>query len=94
MPGQLVEQLLDAGLVDEGQVRASDPDDPDVPSVQVIRNLVAAGLDERALAGFFVSQGFGPMLQAQELARADETLVRRLRPTDAHELCKVVLRMF
>ncbi len=92
MPGQLVEQLLDAGLVTESQARASDPDDPNVPSSQVVRNLIASGLDERALAGFFVSQGFGPMLQAQELARADGALVRRLMGSDAHELCAMPLR--
>ncbi len=92
MAGRLVEQLVDAGLVTEAQAHAGDKGDPLLPSGQIVQNLVAAGLDERALAGFFVSLGFGPMLQAQELARADENLVRRLPGADAHELCAMPLR--
>ena len=92
MAGRLVEQLVDAGLVTEAQARTSDEGDPLLPSGQVVQNLVAAGLDERALAGFFVSLGFGPMLQSQELARADENLVRRLPGADAHDLCAMPLR--
>ena len=92
MAGQLVEQLLDAGLVTEAQARASDPGDPLVSSGRIVQNLVAEGLDGRTLAGFFVSQGFGPMLQAQELARADQNLVRLLPATDAHHLCAMPLR--
>jgi GAF domain-containing protein len=92
MPGQLVEQLLGAGLVTETQARASDSQDSQMPSSQVVRNLVESGLDERALAGFFVSRGYGPMLQEQELLRADDELVRRLMGSDAHELCAIPLR--
>lgn len=92
MPGQLVEQLLDAGLITERQARASDPDDLLVPPSRVIQNLVAEGLDERTLAGHFVSLGFGPVLQSAELARADRELVRRLPATDAHDLCAMPLR--
>ena len=92
MAGRLVEQLVDAGLVSEAQARASDPGDPLLPSGQVVQNLVAAGLDERALAGFFVTLGFGPMLRSQELARADGDLVSRLTGVDAHDLCAMPLR--
>jgi hypothetical protein len=92
MAERLVEQLVDAGLVTEAQARSSDAGDPLLPSGRVVQNLVAAGLDERALAGFFVSRGFGPMLQSQELARADGNLVRRLLGVDAHELCAMPLR--
>jgi hypothetical protein len=92
MAGQLVEQLVDAGLVTEAQARASDPGDPAVSSGRIVQKLVSAGVDERALAGFFVSRGFGPMLQAQELARADHNLVRRLAGSDAHDLCAMPLR--
>jgi hypothetical protein len=92
MVGRLVEQLVDAGLVTEAQARASDASAPFASSANIVQGLVAAGVDERDLAGFFVSRGFGPMLQAQELARADESLVRRLPGTDAHELCAMPLR--
>jgi hypothetical protein len=92
MAGRLVEQLVDVGLVTEAQAQTSDAGEPGLPSGQVVQNLVAAGLDERALAGFFVSLGFGPMLQSQELARADGDLVRRLPGVDAHDLCAMPLR--
>lgn len=92
MAGRLVEQLLQAGLVTEAQARASDAGGPLTSSAQVVQDLVAAGVNERDLAGFFVSLGFGPMLQAQELGRADENLVRRLPGTEAHELCAMPLR--
>jgi hypothetical protein len=92
MAERLVEQLVNAGLVTEAQAHISDAGDPRLPSGQVAQNLVAAGLDERALAGFFVSQGFGPMLQSPELARADGNLVRLLPGVDAHDLCAMPLR--
>ena len=92
MAARLVEQLLQAGLVTEAQARASDAGGPLTSSAQVVQDLVAAGVNERDLAGFFVSLGFGPMLQAQELGRADENLVRRLPGTEAHELCAMPLR--
>jgi len=92
MTPRLVEELVDAGLITEAQANASDRGDPSSPSAQIVQNLVAAGLDERLLAGFFVSLGFGPMLQAAELARADEALIRRLPGTDAHDLIAMPLR--
>ncbi|HET6414788.1 MAG TPA: GAF domain-containing protein [Polyangiales bacterium] len=88
----LVEQLVSAGLVTAAQASASHAGDPLVPSGRVLRNLVTAGLDERVLAGFFISRGFGPMLQEQDLRRADQELVRRLPASDAHDLCAMPLR--
>ncbi len=87
-----IAQLLEVGLVTEAQVRASQARGAELPSPQLVRNLIGQGLDERILAGFFVSLGFGPMLQAQELARADLDLVRRLPGSEAHELCAMPLR--
>ena len=92
MPGRLVDQLVDAGLVTEAQARASDPGDPLVPSGRVAQSLVAEGLDERALAGFFVGMGFGPMLRTRDLARADVDLVRRVPRDVARDLCAMPLR--
>jgi hypothetical protein len=92
MAGRLVEQLVDAGLVTEAQARTSGGGDPLLPPGQVAQNLVAAGLDERVLAGFFVNRGFGPMLSARELDRADGELVQRLSGADAHDLCAMPLR--
>lgn len=45
---------------------------------EMARELVAQGLSEDALAGFFVSEGFGPVLEARDLALADPTLQARL----------------
>ena len=92
MPGHLVDQLLEAGLVTEPQVHAIDSGDPFASRSHLIQNLVAEGLDELTLAGFFVTKGFGPMLRAADLARADGELVRRMAATDAHELCAMPLR--
>jgi hypothetical protein len=92
MPGRLIEQLLEVGLVTQAQARASDPGGLVVSTSRLIQNLVAQGLDERVLAGFFVSRGYGPMLQTAQLARADLNLVRRLPTADAHELCAIPLR--
>lgn len=92
MQGPLLEQLVDAGLITEDQARSSDPHDPLVSPSQVIQNLVADGLDERALAGFFVSLGLGPVLHEAELERADRELVQRVPATDAHDLCAMPLR--
>lgn len=92
MPGRLVGQLLDAGLVTEAQARASDPDDPLSSPSRVVQRLIAQGLDERLLAGFFVSLGFGPVLHAADLDRADRELVKRLPASDAHDLCAMPLR--
>ncbi|MEM8609989.1 MAG: hypothetical protein AAGF92_23055 [Myxococcota bacterium] len=85
-------QLLEAGLVTEAQLHTSGAESEDATSIDVIRALVSSGLDERALAGFFVSLGFGPMLQARELARADVTLAGKLSGRDAHDHCALPLR--
>lgn len=92
MAMRLVEQLVSAGLVTEAQASASHAGDPLVPSGRVLRNLVSAGLDERVLAGFFISRGFGPMLQEKDLRRADRELVYRLPAAEAHDLCAMPLR--
>ena len=93
MPGLLGRgSCVDAGLVSEAQARAVLQGGTPASTSGAVRSLVAHGLDERALAGFFVSQGFGPMLQAAELARGDLELARRLSSGDAHRLCAMPLR--
>jgi len=88
----LVEQLVDAGLITEAQARASDVGDPVWPLARVVQRLIDGGLDERVLAGFFVSRGFGPILHARELSGADDDLVRSLPGSNAHDLCAMPLR--
>jgi len=87
-----VAKLLDVGLVTEAQLRAADVDAPQSRSAEVMQRLIARGLDERAVAGLFVSLGFGPVLQSRELARADHELIERLPGPEAHELCALPLR--
>ena len=92
MPGLLIDELVEVGLVTESQARTAREGQALLSTSQVMARLVELGLDERVLAGFFVSQGFGPMLQSAELARADLQLARRVRPKDAHRLCAMPLR--
>lgn len=87
-----VTQLLDAGLVTDAQVRASLVGDAAEDSVGTVRNLISNGLDERTLAGFFVSLGYGPILQARELAKTDRDLAGKLPGVTAHDLCALPLR--
>lgn len=94
MGDRLVAQLLEAGLVTRGQVSASgfSENEPSLSAGEVALNLVEQGLEEQALAGFFVSRGFGPMLQAQDLVRADPALTGRLSSESAHARCALPLR--
>ena len=92
MPGDIVTALLEAGLVTESQARAAHATNGSSSGADVVERLVDAGLDERVLAGFFVSRGFGPMLQSAELARADVELIRRLTASDARSLVAMPLR--
>ena len=94
MAGNLVAQLLEAGLVTQQQIRDTGiSDHPAAPSSgRVAQQLVAHGLDEDALAGFFVSRGFGPLLHEHDLSRAEEDLVRKLPGDLAHLLFAVPLR--
>jgi hypothetical protein len=92
MPGDIVTALLEAGLVTESQARAANATNGSSSGADVVERLVDAGLDERVLAGFFVSRGFGPMLQSAELARADVELIRRLTASDARSLVAMPLR--
>lgn len=89
MFGRLVDQLVEAGLVTETQALACDPA---MPTHRVMQDLVAHGLDERTLAGFFVAKGYGPMLQAAELRRADREIVQHIAADDARGLCAMPLR--
>ena len=43
-----------------------------------LRALLQRGVSEDALVGYFVAEGFGPLLSARELLAADEALVARI----------------
>ena len=92
MPGRFLEALLEAGLITESQAHGTESTNGESSGAELVLRLVESGFDERALAGFFVTRGFGPMLQSPELARADLELVRRLSPADARALLAMPLR--
>jgi hypothetical protein len=70
MADDLGARLVQAGLITPRQLAevlgAAPPHEG-----ALVRALVHRGLDDTALAGFFVAAGFGPLLSATDLARAD-----------------------
>ena len=77
MPDSLGGRLARAGLVtraDLAEIVASAP----AHDGALVRALVRRGLPEDALAGFFLSEGFGPLLDAHELDRAEAAWARRV----------------
>lgn len=92
MVGGLLGELLEAALVTQAQLRAAGIEGEDPPSADWLERLVAEGLDECALAGFFVSRGFGPLLGPEELGQADAALLKSLSAQTAHACCAVPVR--
>ncbi len=94
MAGSLVAELLEAGLLTQAQLRAAGigSEEPPVPSARLLERLVDEGLDECALAGFFVSRGFGPVLGPEELGQADSSLLEALSAQTAQACCAVPVR--
>ena len=94
MEGSLVAALLEAGLVTRTQLRAAGIEDGSSaqPSAKVVERLLDEGLDENALAGFFVSRGFGPVLGSEELSQADRQLLELFPAETALACCAMPLR--
>ncbi|MBK8169198.1 MAG: hypothetical protein IPK60_02500 [Sandaracinaceae bacterium] len=91
MSQDLGARLLRAGLLTRGQlsdaVRAAGTADVAL----LLRALVDQGLPEDALAGFFLSVGFGPLVEKGDLESADPALLSRLTKETAHELLALPL---
>lgn len=58
----------------------------------LIRALVRRGLPEDALAGFFLSEGFGPLLESSDLERAEPVWAHRLPSKMALDFLALPLR--
>ena len=89
MPVELGERLVEVGLVTRAQLgrHAAAPH-----GAALARRLVDAGLVEDALAGFFLSEGFGPLVARGELREADPRLLSSLPPAMAWDFLVFPLR--
>ena len=84
-------RLLSAGLVTRAQLaRALSAAPPHGGAL--VEELVRHGVDEDALAGFFIAEGFGPLMEAPDLEQADEGAVRSLAGPIAEALLALPVR--
>ncbi len=91
MAEELGLRLVRAGLVTRGElavVRASAP----LHEGALVRALVQRGLSEDALAGFFLAAGYGPLMNASDLASASPEALKRVPAAMVHELLAVPVR--
>lgn len=91
MADDLGARLVQAGLVTPAQLAdvlgAAPPHE-----AALVRALVRRGLSEDAIAGFFIAAGFGPLMDAADLAGADPRALRALSPKMACELSALPVR--
>lgn len=91
MPDDLGGRLTRAGLVtraDLAEIVASAPPH----DAALVRSLVRRGLPEDALAGFFLSEGFGPLLEWSDLDRAEPAWAARVPSAMAIDFLALPLR--
>lgn len=91
MPDDLGGRLTRAGLVtraDLAELVAAAP----AHDAALVRALVRRGVPEDALAGFFLSEGFGPLLDRQDLDRAEPVWANRLPSAMALDFLALPLR--
>ena len=91
MADDLGARLVQAGLVtphDLAEVLGAAPPH----EAALVRALVRRGLSEDAIVGFFIASGFGPLMDAAELAAADPRALHALSPTIACELVALPVR--
>ncbi len=90
MGGDLAADLLNAGLVTPRQVENASHDG--AKGSQLALALTRHGLDENALAGFFISKGFGPLLDKADFDRAQAATTQKLSASTAHTLFVLPVR--
>ena len=84
-------RLLEAGLVTRAQLaRALEAAPPH--GAALARELVRLGVEEDAIAGYFVAAGFGPVVSPRELRDAEPSIVRTLPPPIARSLLALPIR--
>ncbi len=77
MADDLGGRLLRAGLLTRDQLADALATAP-LHGAALVRELTALGVPDDALAGFFLSEGFGPLMDPEDLAAADPGAVARL----------------
>ncbi len=87
----LGDRLLRAGLVTERELAEADGDTA-LHGAALVASLSRSGIDEEALAGFFLSEGYGPLLGREQLRRADPAALGRLPAKLASEFLAYPVR--
>ncbi|AKF06832.1 hypothetical protein [Sandaracinus amylolyticus] len=91
MADDLGARLLRAGLVTRDQLAETLATAP-AHGGALVSALVARGVPEDAIAGFFLADGFGPLMEADDLAKADPGARRRLPGAMASDLLAMPVR--
>lgn len=91
MSQDLGARLLRAGLLTRGQLTDAIAASGGPDAVSLLHALVAQGMPEDALAGFFLSMGFGPLVEQNDLQRAEPSLLTRLGADTAQALLALPL---
>lgn len=86
---ELGDRLVDVGLLTRAQL-AQHGAAPH--GAALVRQLLASGLIEEALVGFFLSEGFGPLAPVDKLRAADDALVARVPAEMAWDFLVLPLR--
>ncbi|UJR80576.1 hypothetical protein [Sandaracinus amylolyticus] len=91
MADDLGARLLRAGLVTRDQLAETLATAP-AHGGALVAALVSRGVPEDAIAGFFLADGFGPLMEADDLAKADPGARRRLSGAMAADLLAMPVR--
>lgn len=91
MADDLGARLVQAGLVTRGQLARALGSAPPHDGA-LVAGLTEDGLDEDALAGFFVAAGFGPLMTPRDLAAAEPRALERLSASMAHGLLALPIK--
>lgn len=91
MQGDLGARLSQAGVITRDQLRAALASAP-LHEGDLTKALVESGVPEEELLNFFVHEGFGPVVTAEELAKFDPAMLGRLPGSMAHALLALPLR--
>ncbi|MEM9070942.1 MAG: hypothetical protein AAGE52_20700 [Myxococcota bacterium] len=91
MPEDLGARLVRAGLATRGQLTQALAEGPAAGGTLALR-LTQTGVSEEALVGLFVSEGYGPLLAAEDLADVPSEVLGRVSPAMAQALVVVPVR--
>lgn len=91
MSADLGARLQRAGLVTREQLAETLASAP-LHGAAFVRALLRRGIAEDALVGYFLAEGFGPLISAAELAGADRTLAAQVPASVLEEFAALPLR--